>query len=508
MPPLPRLSKSKLVAALQCDRRLWLAVNRPDLEQVDAQTQAIFATGHRVGEVARALAAAEHGGGEYLGLEHPSGWAGGLARCRAALAEPGLKVLFEAPFAADGLAVVADIVVRQASGELWLIEVKSSTGIEGKPYLDDAAFQAWALAQAGHEPQRVVIRLIDNTFVYPGGGDYRGLLRDEDVTDAVRERLPHVARHLQLCRELAAGDEPPIRTGRHCHKPYDCGYLAHCQRWEAATYGAPPDHPVGLLGGRHTGRLTPEERARIAREGWVDLRQLPAGFPADARARAIVRATRSGRPWIDPGLAPALRALPYPRYHFDFETIAHAVPRWRGTRPYQQVPFQWSCHVEHAEGHIEHHAFLDLSGDDPREACAARLVELLDTGQGVVLTYHQPFEQGRLADLARDLPHHAPALWRIIGRLDDLLPLVRRHYYHPAQQGRWSLKAVLPAVVPELDYSSLDEVQHGAAAQLAYLEAIDPDTGAERREHLRERLLAYCQLDTWAMVELVRRLSG
>ena len=506
--PLPRLSKSKLVAALQCSRKLWLAVNQPEAESFDASREAVFATGHQVGEVARQLAAAEFGTGELIDVKEPLGWSGGLQRCREALAEPGLNVFFEAPFAVDGLVVICDIVVHHASGELWLIEVKSSTGTHGRPYVDDAAFQAWAMAQAGQTPDRVFIRVIDKNFVYPGHGDYRGLFRDEDVSEAVRERLDRVPELLDAARRIAAGLEPQIRTGAHCNRPYECGFITHCQRWEAERFGPPPEQPIELLGRRNTGTLSAIERQRIADEGWTDLRQLPAGFPADPRARAIVRSVRESRPWVARGLGPALRSLPYPHYFFDFETIAYAVPAWPGTRPYQQIPFQWSCHVQHSDGRIEHREFLDLSGDDPREACAASLVKLIGGVGGVVVVYHQPFEAGRINELARDLPHHTPGLRRALAKMRDLLPIVREHYYHPAQRGSYSIKAVLPTVAPELDYADLEEVQDGNAAQAAYLEAVNPSTPVARREELRARLLAYCSRDTQAMLVLTRRLAG
>jgi hypothetical protein len=506
-PSLPRLSKSKLVAALQCERRLWLAVNHPEAEGFDPQRESIFATGHQVGEFARRLAAAEWGDGELIDVKEPLGWDGGLERCREVLAQPGLKVLFEAPFSTEGLGVIGDIIVRHASGELWLIEVKSSTGIKDRPYLDDASFQAWTMAQCGLEPDRVLIRVLDSAFVYPGRGDYRGLFRDEDVTEAVRERLPHVAGLLETSRRAAAGSEPEIRTGRHCSRPYSCGFIGHCQRWEADRFGLPPENPVDLIGRRHTGTLTAAERKRIAEEGWTDLRQLPPDFPADPRAQAIVRSVREGRPWVAPGLRTVLAALPYPRYYFDFETIAYAIPVWPGTSPYQQVPFQWSCHVEHSDGRVEHHEFLDLSGKDPREACAASLAKVIGGVGGVVVVYNKTFEEGQLRRLASDLPQHATALRRAISRMRDLLPIVRDHYYHPGQRGSYGIKAVLPTVAPELDYGELDEVQHGLAAQLAYVEAADERTSPERREQLRERLLAYCKRDTEAMLVLARRLS-
>ena len=250
------------------------------------------------------------------------------------------------------------------------------------------------------------------------------------------------------------------------------------------------------------------ERHQIDQQVWVDVRDVPEGLLSDPRTENIARAIRTGQPWIAPGLKSALRDLPYPRFYFDFETINPAVPIWAGTRPYQQVPFQWSCHVEHADGRLEHHEFLDISGSDPRSECAQRIIDLMSGMEGCVLVYFQAFEESRLRELARDLPEFAADLRRVIGKLCDLLPIVQVHYYHPDQHGSYSLKVVLPTVVPDLDYAGLEEVQDGGGAQRAFLELIDPGAVGERRSHLTRHLLAYCERDTQAMVELVRRLSA
>lgn len=507
----PRLSKSRLVQALQCDRRLWLAVNRPELVVIDPATQAIFDSGHRVGEIARELSARAWQAGELIDVKGPLGWQGGAQRCREALelarSQGTRAVLFEAPFIGPDFAVIADIVVCHPDGEIWLIEVKSSTHLDGKPYIDDATFQADAMARAGFAPDRVFVRLIDTSFVYPGGGDYRGLFRDEDITEDVRERLPLVERFVTRARALAGGPEPQVRTGQHCKSPHECPFRAHCDAWQASVDGPPPQHPIEVLERRNMGRLSKLERSQISQHGWLDVRELPDGFPLDSRTQNIARAMRTGQPWIAQALRAELRGLPFPRYFFDFETINPAVPIWVGTHPYQQVPFQWSCHVEHADGRLEHHEFLDVSGEDPRRECARRLVDLMDGPAGCVLVYFQPFEKTRLRELAKHLPMLAPGIERVIGKLRDLLPIVQAHYYHPDQRGSYSIKAVLPTVVPELDYAGLEEVRDGGGAQRAFLELIDSGTEPVRSRQLKTNLLAYCQRDTQAMVELVRQLS-
>ena len=183
------------------------------------------------------------------------------------------------------------------------------------------------------------------------------------------------------------------------------------------------------------------------------------------------------------------------------------MPLWPGTRPYQQIPFQFSVHHLNRDGRATHQAFLDLSGQNPAQAFAQALIAACGE-RGPVFVYNAAFERTRIRELAGRYPALAPALHAINARIVDLLPIARAHYYHPSQQGSWSIKAVLPALCPDLGYDALDGVQDGGAAQQAYLEAIAPDTTAARKAELERQLLAYCHLDTWGMVRLWGAFTG
>jgi hypothetical protein len=216
--------------------------------------------------------------------------------------------------------------------------------------------------------------------------------------------------------------------------------------------------------------------------------------------------TRSGRGLLAAGAAAELAAIGYPRYYLDFETVAPAVPRWAGTRPYEALPFQWSCHHESRPGVIGHADFLDLSGQPPMARVAASLIRVVGRA-GPVLTY-TGYEREVISRLARHLPELAPALAAIIRRLVDLRPVVQRHYYHPSMRGSWSLKAVLPAIAADLRYGELEGIQGGMEASEGYLEAIDPATPVPRKAELERQLRRYCRFDTEAMVHLAHFLQG
>jgi hypothetical protein len=485
------LSKSKIMNGLQCPRLLWLQVHRPEVIEYDEATQHVFSVGHQVGRLAREL----NGPGVLVGSDQDGFRAGDarrvLAETAALLSSPGDTTLFEATFSHDGVLVRNDLLFRK-DGRYRLTEVKGST--KAKPhYSTDAAIQTWVLRRSGIPVEEVHLAHLDTGFTYGGDGDYRGLFHEVDVTDEVEALLPAIPGHVDALRAMLKGEEPHAHVGPHCRTPNECPLIERCCG-ETAEF-----HVTCLPRG---GRLIP----LLQQEGYFDLRDVPAGRLSNADHLRVWRATCAGAAGVDATIGAIMRDLPYPRHYLDFETVSFAVPIWAGAHPYEVLPFQFSCHVERADGRLEHVEFLDLSGEQPQRACAEAVIEALGGGDGPVLEYTR-YEERVLTGMAQACPDLAPALMAIVARLVDLHPVVHDHYYHPEMRGSWSIKAVVPTIAPELSYDDLDEVQEGTAAQLAYEEAIRPETTPERRDDLRRKLLAYCERDTEVMVALVRHFA-
>lgn len=488
--PYP-LSKSRLLAFLQCPRRLWLEVHRPGLAMVDLERQAQFEAGNRVGEIARTLYLYSSPALPATGKTRAEGIPSGASQLLLPFpGAAGVQVLFEPQFTRENILVRAD-VLEQSATATRLIEVKASASV--KPHhIADCAIQTWVLQGSGAAPTTVAVAHIDNRFVYAGDGNYRGLLTEADVTarvDAVTPEVPIWARAAQV---IVDGPEPPVPVGQHCFTPHECPFLAHC--WPKSEY---PLTSLPRLGKRLDDYLA---------RGYRDLRDVPEAELPGGEALRVWRATRANRVEMDPALGDELRALAYPRYYLDFETISPSVPLWAGTRPNQVVPYQWSVHVEPAPGVLEHREYLDLSGEIPARGLARSLVHALGT-RGPILTY-SGYEKQCLQALATFVPELAAQLQALEARIVDLLPTVRRYYYHPAMQGSWSIKKVLPTVVPEMRYENLGEISEGQGAGRAYLEAISAATSPARREEIRRAMLSYCRFDTEAMVRIVQTFSG
>jgi len=487
------LSKSKLNSYHQCKKRLWLEVHRRELLQVSAQTERVFEVGHQVGELARR----EHADGILVAEGVP--WAEAEKQTQAVLAAQPKRPVFEAAASHRNVYVRADLLIPTRRG-LHMAEVKSSTEVKDY-HLADTAVQTWVLRGAGVPVKTIELRHINREFVYAGNDDYRGLFASGDIQADVEKLQREVPKWVADATAILGRAEPDVAMGDHCKKPYPCPFNEHCE-----SLGEPgPKYPVTLLKGKGAKRLIEE----LTEEGLVDLRKVPASRIGDnEKLLRIHRAVKTGNPLVAPEAAEAIAEWPYPRYYFDFETINFAVPRWAGVRPYDQVPFQWSCHIDRGDGApLEHVPFLDLSGDDPSRTCAEALVKTLGT-KGAIVAYKASFEKGVIASLAARFPDLAKRLLAINARVVDLLPVVQAHYYHRDLGGSFSMKTVLPTVAPDLDYADLEEVQDGGSAQLAYLEAIHPDTSEARRDELATSLLAYCERDTLAMIRVEEALAG
>jgi CRISPR/Cas system-associated exonuclease Cas4 (RecB family) len=508
------LSKSDLLAYRQCPRKLWLLKNRPELvpaENINLDRRAM--DGDIVGEKAR----------EALGRDAvwPKGYADKKLAMMKALeqivSKPGQPIV-EMPMVRDGLYVRVDALVPDGEADGYALqETKASTfplkpnkSVPGEPdkhHLDDVAIQVWVAQNSGLEISRAELNLLDNQWRYPGKGDYSGLFRPMVVDEKIANLVPDVPQWLEDCERIVASEAmPEIHTGPQCKDPYECPFKDFCVKHEPA----PEEHPIELLPDSAGKGLAKKLRIN---KGYTSLLQPAPEELVGAQAelyRRIQEAHRTGAAVMVPGAQEYLDSLPYPRYYFDFEGIDLPVPRWEGVRPYEQVPFQWSCHIERSPGVFEHHSFLDLTGDDPSLPCVNRMLEVIDPDcVGPIFVYYKPYEKGRLEELAIRHPQHEAAMAKYIARLVDLLPVVKNHFYHPDMKGSFSIKKVLPVIAPDLDYSTLEGVQEGTGAQVAYLHAcFNADSTQAIRENIRKNLLKYCDQDTWAMVEVAYFMAG
>ena len=490
------LSKSRIIAFRQCPKRLWLELHKPELRD-DSASEVVFQIGNEVGDIARTIYDPD-GTGVTIDIK-ALGHTQALARSAELLAQ-GLSPVFEAGISSEGALAYADVMLPDHSNGVlrWkMIEVKSSTGVKDY-HQEDIAVQSHIAVSSGVRLSSVSLAHINNNFVYQGDGNYCGLLHEVDLTEEALSRGDEVKEWIASAQAVAAlTEEPEVATGPHCTIPFTCGFCDYCNRDKVL-----PEYPLKSLPKLHY-----RKREQFETEGYEDLREVPEEV-LNALQRRVKQCSISGEAFFDAdGASKDLAPFGFPAYFLDFETVSFAVPIWKGTRPYQQIPFQFSLHRLDEIGTLDHTTFLDLTGADPSGAFAQSLIEQCGD-EGPVFVYNASFETTRIRELAGRFPELAQTLNSIIGRIVDLLPIARSRYYHPSQHGSWSIKAVLPAVCPELSYTKLGGVQDGEMAVEAFKEAIAHETTVERKQELEQQLLEYCKLDTFAMVRLWQVFSG
>ena len=483
-----RISKTKFCAGVQCLKRLYLLVHEPELAaELDAASEAIMAQGREVGLLARQMFP---GGVE---VRNDGGLDEAIRTTRELVANTDVPAIFEGTFEHGGVLVRVDALQRQ--GKRWkLVEVKSTTDLKDH-HLEDVAIQYRVLSCSGLKIASACLAHINRDYVHPGGKiDPREFFRVRNVTWRVQQLQPKLTSQLRSeFRVLAQPTAPNIRTGSHCTDPVVCEFFDHC-------IPPRPDDHIGYLPRIHASVVEAFEEM-----GVESIWDIPADFDLTEIQRRAVTCVRTDEPWFDHvGLRVKLATLRYPVAYLDFETVNPAIPRFACTHPYQHITFQWSAHIQQRpDAEPEHYEFLATDARDPRHEFISSLCTAL--GQTGSIVVYSSFESKRLSELDSWLPEFADRINAIQARLFDLLPIVRGHVYHAAFAGSYSLKSVLPALVPGMSYDGM-EVTDGQDAGLAWEKLIRGKLDQTETKKITKALLGYCGLDTLALVKLLTEL--
>ena len=489
LPKAPRLSKSKFLSGLQCQKRLYLEVHQPSLAtKPDAATQAMFDMGTEVGELARR----RFPGGVLVTAGYRQTEAA-LEQTAELIQDLTVPAIFEAAFTHNGVLIRADVLERvqavdgQSSG--WrLIEVKSSTKVKDV-HLEDLAVQSEVILSAGLTLVSVSLMHINTGYLYRNGAiDLAELFVIQDLSEAVAQRRASVPERLAVMNRMLLLAQPPdIEPDQHCHTPYECPFWGYCTKDKPARW-------IHYLPG------SKQVVGQLVELGVATIDEIPPG----TKLSPVQRRVKENVEWVSEKLGSVLKAVQYPVHHLDFETIMLPVPRFSQTRPYQALPVQWSNHIEQLTGELLHEEFLHKDVTDPRQVLAEALLESLGD-EGSICVY-SPYEKSVIEQLAEALPSLRAALQALVKRIWDLHPIVQNYYYHPLFDGSYSLKEVLPALVPSLAYDDL-AIKEGGHAASEYYRMVFVETDWVERATIEEALLRYCARDTLAMVELRRALK-
>ena len=482
------LKKSTFLSGMHCERRMWWEINDKGCEelQIDLATRLLFDQGNEVGELAR-----EQFPGGVLIRRDNGNFVSSFKNSRDALADPGIAVIYEAGFVARETMIFADILVRTAGG-FTLIEVKQGTSVT-EEHKYDLALQAVILRDAGVPVTRFELMHLNRECKFP---DLSNLFVRDDLTKEVEELIPSVELALDHLLPVAKRKNvPPAELGARCTRPRECAFIARC--WPTVD----ADHI------RYLYRLNKDKAVTFEKGGIARIQDLPDDLQLGAIPARQRRCLREGEILVEKeALVDALFSIVHPVAHIDFETVMFAIPRWEGCRPYDNIPVQMSAHVVDAQGNTTHHSWIARDSGDPRPGIGPAIVKACE-GVSTVTAYNASFEKRCIQLVAEVCPDIAPRLREIAEGIVDLLPMVRDNLYHREFRGSFSLKRVLPALVPDLSYDGLDiaEGETASATLMTMLYRQNAMT-ADERAKTEQALLAYCERDTEAMIALTRKL--
>jgi len=484
------LSKSSFIKGLQCEKHLYLyKYHYDEMDKLSEMQKAIFKRGTNVGVLAQKL----FPGGVVAAQGDPPNYEMALKRTKDFI-NSDAEVIYEAAFTFNEVLSIADIFFKEKGGAR-VFEVKSSTSIS-ETYLNDAALQYYVISSLGIRVKDFSIIYINNQYVRKGNLNLQELFITESVLELILPLQKSVKQNVDRFKKLLLRKKMPnIDIGEHCHNPYTCGFFDYCRKHI-------PEDSIFDFAGMH---LT--KKYELYRDGIINLNDVPEDYPLNKNNELQLDVHKSGKPLIDKkAIKNFLSDLNYPLYFMDFETFQPAIPLFDNSKPYQQIPFQYSVFLKkNNDTEAEHFEFLAEPGEDPRKKFIENLLKVTK-GSGDVIVYNKTFEITRLNEIARDFPDYADEIEKLISRIKDQMILFqKKYYYSPEMKGSYSIKAVLPALVPELSYDEL-EINEGGLASIAF-ESLQTETDFMFIAEIKQQLLEYCKLDTLGMVRILERLK-
>lgn len=485
------LSKSSFLKGLQCEKQLYLYKYHYDwADEISEDQQAIFERGHDVGKLAQQL----FPNGVNASLDDPMRSPQQVELTKE-LIDKGEKIIYEAAFEYDNVLVIADILVKEKNNKWKIYEVKSSTEVK-EEHIMDASVQYYVISNSGLNVVDTSIIYINNQYIRKGELNLSKLFNIESVQELALKLQKSVKKNIERLKEVLRQKKiPDIDIGPHCSSPYDCSFLGYC--WNHI-----PEYSVFNIA-----NLKTDKKFELYKKGIIKIEDVPDDYKLSNGQRMQIESHIKQKSFIDKKkIKEFLKSFAYPLYFLDFETFNPAIPLFDNSRPYQQIPFQYSLHYkENPNSQLKHFEFLAEASGDPRIPFLENLLKVTE-GRGDIIVYNQAFESTRLKELAEDFPKFSRQIEQRISRKKDLMiPFQRKYYYVPEMKGSYSIKAVLPALVPELSYDDL-EIADGGTASRAF-ESLYFEKDEKRKKEIRAQLIKYCGMDTIAMVRIWEKLN-
>jgi len=483
MPPVKNyLTKSKFLSGLQCKKKLWLSVHRPELATPPSLKQHyIFDSGYEFEEIVMK----RYPEGvliEYDDLDK-------MVSLTNDLINDNAPVIFQAAFYHEGVYVISDIIRRTPDGNWELKEMKASLSVKDV-HISDLAIQKYILENNGLYVADTYVIHLNSDGIYP---DIDSIVSVEKTTPFVLNRK--VRKEVEYFKVvILETEEPEVMIGEHCDNPYKCEFKEYC--WRDIDKNSVLNIP----------RLTWKKKNSFLLDGIKNINEIPIETKlTDIQQNYVNRIINKTVSIDTKAIKEKLSELEYPLYFFDFETTQPRVPTWDGVHPHERIPFQWSCHIMDESGELTHKEYLHPEDSDPRYKLSETLINTIGE-KGSVIVYNEVFEKTELRKLAEKIPEFADRLISIRNRIWDQILIFRNHYKHYKFGNYNSIKDVLPVIDPELSHQNL-ELSSGDEADIFWYRMLS-EKDEKKKKELENSLIEYCKLDTYAMVVIHKHLVG
>src|SRR3989344_2047905 len=481
------LTKTDYILWRECKKNAWLKIHKPEIYNVQELSefeQQIIETGNEVETVARELFPS----GILLSGRGPKE----LEKTQELLAKQ-TKVIFQPIFERDGFFAAMDVLELQSDGSYYIYEIKATSDVDKKTHYHDVAFQVNLLEKCGLKIGKAFLIHLNSEYVRQDKIEIRKLFMITDVTEEVEKRKEEVAQEMILAQKYVVQENEPMG---HC----DCIYKGRSNHCSTFTYSNPkvPDYGVHDISRIGQSRKKLEELIDV---GIFELKDIPESMELSITQKNQIKAYVKDTIFKDaPAIKKELDELDFPLYFLDYETFHCAIPRFDGFSPYQQIPFQYSLYVLDSleEKEPSHFEFLFSGALDP----SLELVKSLQSHigeSGTIIVWNKKFECKINEEIAKRLPDYKIFIDGVNARVYDLMDIFAKQYYVDKKfKGKVSIKNVLPVLVPELSYKSL-QIQEGGTASQKWNEMTTGGISEAEKEKIIKNLKEYCKLDTYAM---------
>lgn len=485
------LTKTKITSGIQCKKKLWF-----DFHEPIKKDNFLFHLGNKFGDVVREY----YGKGVDLSSNKNTDLA--LNDTAKAIGDEKVKVIYEAAFLYSDTLVRADVLLRKNDG--WeLLEAKSSTKLKDE-HIEDIAIQSYIIKSSGVKLNSVKLIHIDNEFTYQGDNNYKDLIEENDLTEEILFKEKLVQAHIEKLKPIGEKNcpNPKIEMGEHCNKPYECIYKERCESL------LPKSNKTSIS-------ILPIEGNKLEKkykERNINfLEDVPTAELKKDIYRIIQECHKENKTWVSDDISEVLKKYELPFYFMDFETINQGVPIIKGTKPYYQLPFQWSVHrwdaidkeIENREGD----SFIDFDDQNIEREFIKSLLKIT-SNKGTVFAHHASTEKNVLKKIAEkeDFKDLSDQINKLILRVVDTLDIVRKNFYSPIFKGDYGLKKVIKAIPSDINYEEDGNIGGGADAQMAWFICTDSKTSKEEKNRQIKLLREYCAKDTLALYYLIKFL--